>query len=133
MPKPSNKFDAVIVGSGPNGLAAGIRLVQEGLSVLIIEASDTIGGGLRTKELIWPGYHHDVCSAIHPMALASPFMRSLSLEKFGLKWIHPVLPAAHPMDDEPAAILYNDLMETAFHLGPDEKIYRSVMEPIVTN
>jgi len=133
LPKPSNKFDAVIVGSGPNGLAAGIRLVQEGLSVLIIEASDTIGGGLRTKELIWPGYHHDVCSAIHPMALASPFMRSLSLEKFGLKWIHPVLPAAHPMDDEPAAILYNDLMETAFHLGPDEKIYRSVMEPIVTN
>jgi phytoene dehydrogenase-like protein len=127
------KFDAIIVGSGPNGLAAGIRLVQEGLSVLIVEAADTIGGGLRTQELIRPGYHHDVCSAMHPMALASPFMKSLQLEKFGLRWIHPVYPAAHPLEDEPAVVLYHDLIETAFHLNEDEKTYRDIIGPMVEN
>ncbi|MDX1641283.1 MAG: NAD(P)-binding protein, partial [Balneolaceae bacterium] len=94
-------YDAIVVGSGPNGLAAGIRLALEGYSVKIFEASKTIGGGMRTGELMEPGYHHDICSAIHPMAASSPFLKKLPLEKFGLNWIHPIHPAAHPMDDQP--------------------------------
>ena len=131
IPKQPNKFDAVIIGSGPNGLAAGIRLALEGLHVKIFEAAETIGGGMRTQELIRPGYHHDVCSAIHPMAASSPFLKKLPLEKHGLKWIHPIHPAAHPLDDEPAAILYRDLDETAFHLGEDEENYKKIIKPLV--
>ena len=129
----STSYDAIVVGSGPNGLAAAIRLAQEGLHVKIFEAADTVGGGTRTKEIIRPGYLHDICSAVHPMGISSPFFKQLPLEKFGLKWIHPVHPAAHPMDDEPAAILYNDLHETAFHLNEDEKEYLKVAEPITEN
>lgn len=129
----STSYDAIVVGSGPNGLAAAIRLAQEHLSVKVFEASDTVGGGMRTQELIRKGFHHDICSAIHPMAAASPFFNKLSLEKYGLKWIHPVHPAAHPLDDEPAVILYNDIYETAFHLNEDEKIYHNIVEPIVEN
>ena len=78
------RYDAVVIGSGPNGLAAAITLAREGLGVLVVEAKESIGGGTRTAELTLPGFHHDVCSAVHPMALASPFMRGLHLEKFGL-------------------------------------------------
>ncbi|HLS39094.1 MAG TPA: NAD(P)-binding protein, partial [Sphingobacterium bovisgrunnientis] len=78
------KYDAIIVGSGPNGFAAAITLQQQGLSTLIVEGADTIGGGMRTKELTLPGFKHDVCSAIHPMAMASPFMRSIPLSDYGL-------------------------------------------------
>src|SRR5258705_1226843 len=90
-------FDAVVVGSGPNGLAAAIRLAQEKLSVLVLEANDTIGGGARSAEITLPGFVHDLCSAIHPLALGSPFFRTLELEKHGLHWIHPVIPLAHPL------------------------------------
>lgn len=79
-------YDAIIIGSGPNGLAAAITMQQQGLSTLLIEGADTIGGGMRTKELTLPGFKHDVCSAIHPMALGSPFMRSLPLEQYGLSF-----------------------------------------------
>src|SRR5213079_3037864 len=92
-------YDAVVVGSGPNGLAAAITLAQAGRSVLVFEAKDTIGGGARTKELTLPGFQHDVCSAIHPLGLASPFFRSLPLEQYGLEWIQPSAPLAHPLDD----------------------------------
>lgn len=126
-------YDAIIVGSGPNGLAAGIRLAQEGLSVKIFESEDTVGGGMRTKEIIRPGYLHDICSAIHPMAIASPFLKSLPLQNFGLKWIHPKYPAAHPLDNEPAATLYHDVHETAFHLENDEKTYLSIIQPLIEN
>lgn len=126
-------YDAIIVGSGPNGLAAGIRLAQEGLSVKIFESAETIGGGMRTQEIIRPGFLHDVCSAIHPMAVASPFIKTLPLENFGLRWIHPHLPAAHPLDNEPAAILYNDVHQTAFHLEDDEKTYLAITEPLIDN
>lgn len=124
-------YDAVIVGSGPNGLAAAIRLALEGLSVKVVEASDSIGGGMRTKELIRTDFHHDVCSAIHPMAAASPFMQKLPLEQFGLEWIHSEFAAAHPLDDEPATTLSRDFYDTAFRLGEDETAYQSIVAPIV--
>lgn len=127
----SKNFDAVIVGSGPNGLAAAIRLALEGLSVKVFEASGTVGGGMRTHELMQSGVHHDICSAIHAMAASSPFMKQLPLEKYGLEWIHPVYPAAHPLDEGPAAILYDDLSKTAAQLETDEKAYLSLISPLV--
>ncbi|MDX1641284.1 MAG: NAD(P)/FAD-dependent oxidoreductase [Balneolaceae bacterium] len=133
MSAKKSTYDAIVVGSGPNGLAAGIRLVLEGYSVKIFEASETVGGGMRTGELMEPGYHHDICSAIHPMAAVSPFLKKLPLEEFGLKWIHPIHPAAHPMDDQPAGVLFNDLQETAFHLEKDADYYRKIVEPIQKN
>jgi phytoene dehydrogenase-like protein len=129
----TQSYDAVIVGSGPNGLAAAIRLALEGLSVKVFEASDTIGGGMRTKELMRPGFLHDVCSAIHPMAASSPFMKKLPLDQFGLNWIHPGYPAAHPLDHEQAAILSRDFYDTAFRLGEDEKKYKSIVSPLIEN
>src|SRR5215471_9685208 len=98
-------YDAVVVGSGPNGLAAAIRLAQEKLSVLVLEANETIGGGARSAELTLPGFIHDVCSAVHPLGLGSPFFRQLPLQNHGLEWIHPEFPLAHPLDGDKAAIL----------------------------
>lgn len=126
-----DNYDAIVVGSGPNGLAAAIRLAEKGLAVLLIEAKDTIGGGMRTKELTLPGFHHDVCSAIHPLGIASPYFKTLPLEKFGLEYIHPEVLAAHPFDDGTAACLYPSLDDTARGLGRDEKSYRSLIEPIL--
>src|SRR6266536_3243483 len=85
-------YDAIVVGSGPNGLAAAITLAQTGRSVVVFEARDTIGGGSRSMELTLPGFIHDVCSAIHPLGLGSPFFRTLPLEQYGLHWIHPSAP-----------------------------------------
>src|SRR4051812_12774858 len=99
------EFDAVVVGSGPNGLAAAITLQKAGLSVLLIEAKDTIGGGLRTKELTLPGFKQDICSAIHPLAAGSPFFQQLPLHEFGLEYVYPKVAAAHPFDDGTAAAL----------------------------
>lgn len=89
-------YDAIVIGSGPNGLAAAIELARAGRSVLVCEAEDTIGGGARSAELTLPGFVHDVCSAIHPLAVASPFFRTIPLEHHGLEWIHPPAPLAHP-------------------------------------
>lgn len=124
-------YDAVVVGSGPNGLAAAITLQQNGLSVLLLEAKDTIGGGLRTKELTLPGFKHDVCSAIHPMAAGSPFFQQLPLHQFGLEYIYPEVSAAHPFDDGTAAALTRSIEETAHLLGKDEKRYISLIKPLV--
>lgn len=124
-------YDAVIVGSGPNGLAAAITLQYAGLSVLLIEAKDTIGGGLRTKELTLPGFKHDVCSAIHPMAAGSPFFRQLPLHKFGLEYIYPNIAAAHPFDDGTAAALTRSFEQTAQSLGKDEKQYIRLIKPLL--
>src|SRR6516225_4312045 len=93
------RHDAIVVGAGPNGLAAAISLAQAGRSVLVYEASEVIGGGSRTRELTLPGFRHDVCSAIHPLAVASPFFRSLPLERYGVEWIYPPAALAHPLDD----------------------------------
>lgn len=114
------KYDAIIIGSGPNGLAAGIRLAQEGLSVKIFEKEDTIGGGTRTLELTRPGFHHDICSAIHPLAKASPFLKRLPLEDYGLNWIQPEVPVAHPLDDEPAGVLFRSFDKTVSYIQKDE-------------
>ncbi len=128
MPSQS-EFDAVVVGSGPNGLAAAITIAQEGRSALLVEAKETLGGGTRTEELTLPGFRHDVCSAVHPLALASPFLRSLDLGAYGLEWIHPPVPLAHPLDDEPAVFLERSLEATAEGLGRDADCYRRLIGP----
>lgn len=124
-------FDAVVVGSGPNGLSAAITLQQAGLSVLLLEGKETIGGGLRSAELTLPGYIHDVCSAIHPLAADSPFFKTLPLAAHGLEYIYPPLSAAHPFDNGTAAVLGKSVEETAHLLGKDESAYLDLMRPIV--
>src|SRR5471032_1098560 len=98
-------YDAVVVGSGPNGLAAAILMQQKGLSVLLLEGKGEIGGGLRSAELTLPGYLHDICSAVHPLAVASPFFEQLPLKDHGLEYIYPGIAAAHPFDNGRAAVL----------------------------
>lgn len=120
---------AHIIGSGPNGLAAGIRLAQQDVGVTIFEQANTVGGGTRTKELTLPGFHHDVCSAIHPLAKASPFLKSLPLEDYGLQWIQPEIPLAHPFDDKPAATLFRSLEQTVDRLGKDKRTYSKLIKP----
>src|SRR5690606_37903135 len=115
------QYDAIVVGSGPNGFAAAITLQQRGLSTLLIEGADSIGGGMRTKELTLKGFKHDVCSAIHPMALASPFFSSLPLDKFGLKFTFATYEAAHPLDNGETAFLQRDIASTARNLGADQE------------
>lgn len=112
-------YDVVVIGSGPNGLAAGIMAAQQGLRTVMYEANDTIGGGLRSAALTEPGFVHDVCSSVHPMGVASPFFRSLPLAGHGLEWITPPAAAAHPLDDGTAAMLWNDEKRTADELGSD--------------
>ncbi|WP_158995784.1 NAD(P)/FAD-dependent oxidoreductase [Mucilaginibacter sp. L196] len=124
-------FDAIIVGSGPNGLAAAIYLQQNGLSVLILEAKSEIGGGLRSAELTLPGFTHDICSAIHPLAAGSPFFQQLPLADHGLEYIYPEIAAAHPFDNGTAAVLKQSITETAKLLGSDEQAYLKLMQPIV--
>ncbi|MBE7177643.1 MAG: NAD(P)/FAD-dependent oxidoreductase [Mucilaginibacter polytrichastri] len=126
-------FDAIVVGSGPNGLAAAITLQQTGKSVLLVEGKGQIGGGLRTAQLTLPGFHHDICSAIHPMAAGSPFFQTLPLENFGLKYVHPEIPCAHPFDDGSAAVLLRSAEETAQTLGEDGDAYLRIIRPLITD
>jgi len=129
----SQEYDAVVVGSGPNGLAAAITFAQSGHSVLLLEASETIGGGTRTKELTLPGFRHDVCSAIHPLAVTSPFFRSLNLAVHGLTWVDPPVPLAHPLDEGSAVLLQRSVDATAEGLGQDGNAYRRLVGPSVRN
>ncbi|MGE9314067.1 phytoene desaturase family protein [Niabella sp. CJ426] len=129
----SVKYDAIVVGSGPNGLAAAIRLQQSGHSVLLIEGKDQVGGGLRTSELTLPGFQHDVCSAIHPMAIHSPFLSSLPLTDFGLEYVHSAIAAAHPFDGGNAAYVTNSIGDTAKALGKDEQVYLDLIGPVIEN
>ncbi len=117
-------YDVAVIGSGPNGLAAGIVAAQRGLRTVIHEANDTIGGGLRSAALTEPGFVHDLCSSVHPMAVASPFFRSLPLAEHGLEWITPSAAAAHPLDGGRAVMLWNDVERTAEELGTDRTRYR---------
>src|SRR5436190_3019316 len=117
-------YDAVVVGSGPNGLSAAIRLAQAGLSVLVLEANETIGGGVRSAELTLPGFVHDVCSSIHPFVPGSPFFRELPLAEHSLEFVHSSAALAHPFDDGRAALVWRSLDKTAAGLGEDEDAYR---------
>ena len=126
-------YDAVVIGSGPNGLAAAITLAQAGKSVVVFEAKDTIGGGSRTKELTLPGFKHDICSAIHPLGLASPFFRALPLEQYGLEWIQPPAALAHPLDDGTAMVLERSIEATTETLGCDAVAYSHLMTPLVAH
>jgi phytoene dehydrogenase-like protein len=126
-------YDAIVVGSGPNGLAAAIHLQQNGLSVLLLEGKDTIGGGLRSAELTLPGYLHDICSAVHPLAAASPFFETLPLANHGLEYIYPAIAAAHPFDNGGAAFIKKSVTETAALLGEDEQAYIKLMQPVVSD
>ena len=123
-------YDAVIVGSGPNGLAAAVELARNGRSVAVLEAEDTVGGGTRSAELTLPGFVHDVGSAIHPLGYASPYFSTLPLGEHGLEWVHPAAPLAHPFDDGTAAVLERSVEKTGETLGPDAAAYRKFMEPI---
>jgi phytoene dehydrogenase-like protein len=125
-------FDAIVVGSGPNGLAAAILMQQNGLSVLLVEGKETIGGGLRTAELTLPGFLHDICSAVHPLAVASPFFETLPLAAQGLEYIFPAVAAAHPFDDGTAAIIKTSIEDTVQLLGADADVYNKLMQPVVT-
>ncbi|MBJ6799899.1 NAD(P)/FAD-dependent oxidoreductase [Geomonas sp. Red259] len=124
-------MDAVVVGSGPNGLAAALTLARAGLSVTVVEAAATIGGGTRSEELTLPGFLHDVCSAIHPLGVASPFFKSLPLSEHGLAWLYPEVQLAHPLPDGEAALLLQDLEQTASLLGQDGASYRRLFAPLV--
>ncbi|HEU4521937.1 MAG TPA: NAD(P)/FAD-dependent oxidoreductase [Thermoanaerobaculia bacterium] len=126
-----SRYDVVVVGAGPNGLAAAIELARHDLSVLILEANDTIGGGARTEAVTLEGYRHDICSAIHPMSVVSPFLKTLPLHDHGLEWAWSPAAIAHPLDDHSAASMVESLEETADGLGEDGPAYRRLMKPFV--
>jgi phytoene dehydrogenase-like protein len=122
---------AVVVGSGPNGLAAAIRLAQAGLEVTVLESADLPGGGTRTSELTLPGLLHDDCAAFHPTGVLSPFLSSLGLHRYGLEWRWPEVDLAHPLDDGRAAVLSRDLGRSVASLGVDAEAWRRTFGPIV--
>lgn len=124
------ELDAVVVGAGPNGLTAAVVLARAGLAVRVYEAADTVGGGARTRELTLPGFRHDPCSAVHPLAIGSPIFRALGLERHGLAWLHPEIPLAHPFPDGGAALLARSVADSAASFGPDERAYRRLVGPL---
>ncbi|MFO0964291.1 MAG: NAD(P)/FAD-dependent oxidoreductase [Gemmataceae bacterium] len=127
-------YDAVVIGSGPNGLAAAITIARKGRTVLVVEAEPALGGGARSAELTLPGFIHDICSAIHPLGIASPFFRDIApLTRYGLEWIHPPAPLAHPLDDGSAAVMERSIEATGRTLGVDANAYCRLMEPLVRN
>jgi phytoene dehydrogenase-like protein len=125
--------DAIVIGAGPNGLAAAIALARAGLSVRLIEAAETVGGGARSAELTLPGFVHDVCSAIHPLGVASPFLCTLPLAEHGLEWVEPPAALAHPFDDGTAAVLERSPEAVVRGLGDDEARWRRLFAPLARN
>ena len=123
--------DAVVIGSGPNGLAAAVELARHGAGVLVLEGEEEIGGGTRTAQLTLPGYRHDVCSAAHPLGVLSPFLSALPLGEHGLEWVFPQVSVAHPLDAEPAVLLQRSVEQTASELGADSARYRRLLAPLV--
>ena len=129
----STSYDAVVVGAGPNGLSAAIVLAQAGKSVLVVEAKETVGGGMRSAELTLPGFVHDVCSTAYPLGAGSPFFNSLPLSEHGLDWVHPNAPVTHPLDEGTTAVLYRSVSETADGLDSDGEAYRKLMGPLAAD
>ena len=129
----SGSYDAVVVGAGPNGLSAAIAVAERGYSVLVLEGEETVGGGARSAALTLPGFLHDVCSAVHPMAVSSPFLSGLPLGDYGLEWIQPPAPLAHPLDDGTAVVLERSVEATAKGLGTDGESYRGLFGPIAAH
>jgi phytoene dehydrogenase-like protein len=129
----SSELDAVVIGSGPNGLAAAVALARAGASVLVLEAKDVIGGGTRSAERTLPGFVHDVCSAVHPMGILSPFLRTLPLAEHGLTWLAPRASVAHPLEDQPAVMLYRSLERTMEGLGRDGNAWRKLIAPLLAD
>jgi phytoene dehydrogenase-like protein len=125
------QLDAVVVGAGPNGLAAAVALAQAGLSVTVLEGADTIGGGTRSEEVTVPGVIHDLCSAVHPFGVASPFLASLPLGEHGLAWCYPEIDLVHPLEDGSAGVMVRDLEETCAGLGVDGRAWRRTYKPLV--
>lgn len=125
--------DAVIIGSGPNGLSAAIRLAHAGLSVLVLEANAEIGGALASDTTAEPGFIHDRFAAVFPLAVASPYLSTLDLEQHGLSWEHPPFPLAHPLDDGPAILFSQSIAETADTLASDRQAYLTLMEPLASS
>ncbi len=127
------QYDAIVIGAGPNGLAAAITLARAGRSVLVVEANETVGGGARSAQLTLPNFVHDICSAVHPLGVGSPFFRGLPLHQHGLQWIHPPAPLTHPFDDGTAATLERSVRATGATLGHDAEAYWRLMAPIARN
>lgn len=125
-------LDAVVVGAGPNGLAAAVAIARAGFEVTVLEAADTIGGGTRTEELTVPGVLHDVCSAVHPFAVASPFLSTLPLAEHGLEWCWPEIDLAHPLEDRRAGVMVQSLEDTAIGLGVDGRAWTRAFRPLAT-
>jgi phytoene dehydrogenase-like protein len=128
-----SSYDAVVVGAGPNGLAAAVVLAEAGKSVLVLEGNAAIGGGCRTEQVTLPGFHHDICAAIHPMGIVSPLLARLPLDRFGLKWVQAPAPLAHPLDDGSAAVLHRSLTATAETLDEDGPAWERLMRPFLRN
>ena len=126
-----DSYDALVVGAGPNGLSAGIAAAQAGRSVLVVEREGTVGGGARSAALTLPGFLHDVCSAVHPLAAGSPFFSTLPLSDHGLEWVQPPAPLAHPLDDGTAVVMERSVETTADGLGPDADAYARLFDPLV--
>jgi phytoene dehydrogenase-like protein len=127
----TDQYDAVVVGSGPNGLAAAVHLAEAGWSVLVLEASGTVGGGTRSAELTLPGFVHDVCATVHALGVQSPALSLQTLSRHGLGWLWPEVPLAHPLDGGHAAVLHRDIKETAAGLGADGTAWTKLMQPVL--
>src|SRR5688500_2769058 len=129
----SRAGNAVVVGAGPNGLAAAIAVARAGHPVVVVEGQETIGGGCRSAEITLPGFTHDLCAAVHPMGIVSPFFRELPLQQYGLQWVHSPAAVAHPFDDGTAAVLYRSLEQTGETIGPDGPAWRALMQPFLSH
>src|SRR6476469_10311295 len=129
----SKEYDAIVVGAGPNGLAAAIELAKRGRRVCVYEANETVGGSARSAALTLPGFIHDTCSAVHPLAVGSPFFKNLSLAEHGLEFIYPPAARAHPLDAGSAILLHRSIEQTASQFGSDAGSYARLLKPLVKN
>lgn len=129
----SKQYDAIVVGAGPNGLAAAIEFARAGKSVCVYEANETVGGAARSAALTLPGFVHDTCSAVHPLAVGSPFFKTLSLAEYGLEFVYPPAAVAHPFDDGTAVLLHLSVEKTSEQFGADARAYRKLFDPLVRN